>query len=98
MNQTVVDRIENMFSNIPSKDRLNWIKANSKVLMELLSALPPPTAAPKPASPASRKEQQVSKSKPVTGSPSPVSKQSNPLPDIELPKFSTPDISGLSRV
>ena len=94
MNQTVVDRIENMFSNIPSKDRLNWIKANSKVLMELLSALPPPTAAPL----SSQKEPQVSKSKPVTGSPSPVSKQSDPLPDIELPKFSTPDISGLSRV
>ena len=62
--------------------------------MELLSALPPPTTAP----PSSQKEPLVSKSKPVTGSPSLVSKQSGPLPDIELPKFSTPDISGLSRL
>ena len=61
--------------------------------MELLSALPPPTTAP----PSSQKEPLVSKSKPVSGSPSLVSKQSGPLPDIELPKFSTPDISGLSR-
>ena len=97
MHKTVVDRIENIFSNIPSKDRLNWIKANSKVLMELISALPPPAEAPKPAPPSSQNEPQVSKSKPVNESQSPVSKQSGVLPDIELPKFSTPDISGLSR-
>ena len=35
-------------SNIPTKDRLNWIKANSKIVMELLLSLPPPTAATPP--------------------------------------------------
>jgi len=72
-------------SNIPTKDRLNWIKANSKIVMELLLSLPPPTAATPP------------KTKSVKESPKTVSKQPS-LPDIELPKFSTPDMSGLRRI
>ena len=82
-----ISKLKTMISNIPSKDRLNWIKANSKVLMELLLSLPPPTM------PAAAETSPTTKSINDTST-----KQSSLLPDIELPKFSTPDISGLSRV